>query len=331
MDSAYVKALAALQPFVHLANTTKAPSHRFIADLITRATSAPGTFVFTELLQLPAIQSLRAADTAPEYRAYLSLLEQFSWGTIEEYNSEPCTDLTLPVLTYLDSSDLPALNEAQTLKLQQLSLLSIASPFLSATSTENSLTYPHLISALSLSDATSLESLVTACIYSNLLTARLSPTSTPPTVHITAVAPLRDLRPQSLYSLLQILSTWSSRCDDTITHLEDKIDAIKVDAIKRNTQAQKHQDIIDDAVVNVLPASDDKDADAKKKTAKLTGHSTRLGSKRDLDEEAADNSDDMDVDEGIGEMGTGFMSNTANLASGMLAGGRGTKRNRGRG
>jgi hypothetical protein len=93
MDQAYTKALAALQPFVHLAATTKSPSHRFLADLITRATSAPGTYVFTELLQLSSIQSLRAEDTPAEYRAYLTLLEIFSWGTYEEYKS------TLPTLT----------------------------------------------------------------------------------------------------------------------------------------------------------------------------------------------------------------------------------------
>jgi COP9 signalosome complex subunit 7 len=219
------------------------------------------------------------------------------------------------------------LTEAQTLKLQQLSLLSIASPFLPPTTTENTLTYSYLTSALSLSDATALESLVTSCIYANLLTARLSPTSTPPTVHITAVAPLRDLRPQSLPALLQILSTWSSRCDATIADLESKINTIKVNAIVRNTSAQNHQDVIDNAVINVV--ADDKD-DKQKKSANI-GKSTRLGSKRDLDEEAAENSDDMDVDEGIGEMGTGFVGGNSGIPSGMLPGGRGTKRNRGRG
>ena len=87
MDQTYVKALAALQPFIHLATTTKAPTHRFLSDLITRATSAAGTYVFTELLQLESIQSLRAGDVPAEYSAYLSLLELFSWGTYEEYKS----------------------------------------------------------------------------------------------------------------------------------------------------------------------------------------------------------------------------------------------------
>ena len=87
MDQAQTKALAALQPFVHLATTTKNPSHRFLADLITRATSAPGSYIFTELLQLPSIQSLRASDTPADSQAHLTLLEIFSWGTYDEYKS----------------------------------------------------------------------------------------------------------------------------------------------------------------------------------------------------------------------------------------------------
>jgi COP9 signalosome complex subunit 7 len=97
MDQAQQKALVALQPFIHLATTTKNPSPRFIADLITRATAAPGTYIFTELLQLPSIQSLRASDIPPESQAYLALLEIFSWGTYEDYTS--MTTHTLSNLT----------------------------------------------------------------------------------------------------------------------------------------------------------------------------------------------------------------------------------------
>jgi COP9 signalosome complex subunit 7 len=89
MDPAQAKALASLQPFVLLATTTKSPSPRFLADLIKRATEASGTFVFTELLQLAPVQSLRAADAPPEFQIYLTLLEIFSWGTYEEYKSMP--------------------------------------------------------------------------------------------------------------------------------------------------------------------------------------------------------------------------------------------------
>lgn len=85
MDQAHARALVALQPFLLIATTTKSPSHRFLADNISRATSAPGTFVFTELLQTPAVQSLRSADTPAEYRSWLTHLEIFSYGTYQEY------------------------------------------------------------------------------------------------------------------------------------------------------------------------------------------------------------------------------------------------------
>lgn len=81
MDQSQTKALAALQPFVHLATTQKNPTQRFVCDLINRAISAPGTYLFTELIQTHNIQSLRGTDS----QSWLTLLEIFSWGTFEEY------------------------------------------------------------------------------------------------------------------------------------------------------------------------------------------------------------------------------------------------------
>jgi COP9 signalosome complex subunit 7 len=87
MDQAQNRALGALQPFLHLALTTKSPSPRLLADIITRATSAQGTYFFTELLQTPAIQSLASADTPVEFRSYHTALEIFSYGCLSDYQS----------------------------------------------------------------------------------------------------------------------------------------------------------------------------------------------------------------------------------------------------
>lgn len=87
MDQSQVKALAAIQPYVHLATTQKNPTPRFICDLVNRAISAPGTYIFTELLQTPAVQSLRGTDS----QSWLTLLETFSWGTFEEYRGKTPT------------------------------------------------------------------------------------------------------------------------------------------------------------------------------------------------------------------------------------------------
>ena len=85
MDQIHTRALEALQPFIHLANSNSATSPRFIANLITNATSSPNTYVFAELLNTPAIQSLRSPDTSAEYSSYLTLLEIFAWGTWQDY------------------------------------------------------------------------------------------------------------------------------------------------------------------------------------------------------------------------------------------------------
>lgn len=316
MDHAHVKALGALQPFIVLATTTKSPSPRFLADLIKRATEAPGTYIFTELLQLPSIQSLRAADTPSDFQAYLSLLELFSWGTYEEYQSMMAPSMSqVRANKSQDRSDLPELSEAQTHKLKQLSLLTLASPFANPASSTDNVSYTSLVQSLSLPSSAALESLVTSCIYAGLLTARLSPNSTPSAVHIHSVAPLRDLRPQSLPALLQILSTWSTRCDSVVSDLDDHIASIKNSARERTSLAQKRQDVVDAAVMS-------KDSEEADKKGGRGGRGQR-GSKRDLDDEYESDGDGMDVDEGFGgEVGASF---------GGASGSRGTKRNRGKG
>jgi hypothetical protein len=95
--------------------------------------------------------------------------------------------------------------------------------------------------------------------------------------------------------------------------------------------AAKHQDNVDDAVLNIHSTDD---TEGRKTRSKASAN--KAGNKRDLDDGPDDESDgDMDVDEGIAEMG-GFVGNSIGLSSGhnhAVGGGpsRGTKRNRGRG
>lgn len=305
MDQAQSKALLALQPFIVEATSTKSPSPRYLKDLIIRATSTQGTFIFTELLQTAAIQTLQ--DAEDEFKSYLTLLELFSYGTYNEYKS---------------IHSLPPLTDIQTQKLRQLSLLTIASPFLPRKDAQTDpLTYAELIPALDLQTAHELESLVTSAIYAGLLTARLSPTSTPPRVHIMSVAPLRDPRPQSLSAMAQILSVWETRCTATIGQLEAEIANIKTIAAQRTALQRKRQEVVDTAVVQ-----------GENDASKAVRPRDRKGNKRDLDErmegedDADASSDDllMDVDDGSGDFVQKGRAPT-------LLSGRGTKRNRGRG
>lgn len=188
------------------------------------------------------------------------------------------------------------------------------------------------MASLSLPNPSSLEALITSSIYSGLLAARLSPTSNPPAVHITSVAPLRDLRPQSLPALLQILQTWESRCASVITDLEGQINTVRTSAVRRNTQQKRRQDIVDAAITS---------AEKSMSQANMSSHplrsATRGVNKRELDEQAeggdqADLSSDdarmLDVDDGIDVSGSSVLTSRD---GGALGAARGAKRNRGRG
>ena len=102
--------------------------------------------------------------------------------------------------------------------------------------------------ALSLSTPGDLESLVTTAIYSSLLTARLSPAATPPTINVTSVAPLRDVQPQSLPKMISVLEEWQLRCGNVIGDLEAEIQAVKSNAAKRATREAAHQRLFDEAL-----------------------------------------------------------------------------------
>jgi len=201
------KALNALEPF--LALTKSASSPRAAADLIIRATSAPNTFIFSELLSTPQIQSL---SSSPKYSSHLTLLQIFSYGTYTDYYSTP---------------SLPALNEAQTLKLRQLSFLTLAK-------NPADLSYASLLKALGLETSRELEDLVISAIYAGLVSGTLDPYNK--TVLVSSVSPLRDLPPNSIPSMLSTLNAWSARCSSTLADLEKQIASVKAEALKRHTE-----------------------------------------------------------------------------------------------
>ncbi|KAN0068861.1 COP9 signalosome subunit 7 [Elaphomyces granulatus] len=214
MDQTHSRALEALQPFIHLTTSSSSSSPRFVANIIRNATSNPHTYVFAELLEASAVQALRSVA---EYQGYLTLLEIFAWGTWQEYQKTP---------------NLPALNKEQTLKLRMLSLLTLST-------TLRPLTYKSLMSALSITTFSDLESLVTTAIYASLITARLSPATNPPIINVTSVAPLRDVRPQTVPTMIAILSEWEGRCGQAIGGIEAEIAKIKAQAAKNRACEQE--------------------------------------------------------------------------------------------
>jgi COP9 signalosome complex subunit 7 len=198
-----------------VALSKSANSPRAAADLVTRATSNPNTFLFTELLYLPQINALRESE---EYSSYLALLKIFSYGTYEAYTT---------------SSNLPPLNDAQLLKLRQLSLLTLARD-------RANLSYDALSKALGLSGSRALEDLVISAIYAGLLDATLDPYRQ--AVQVNSVAPLRDLAPSAIPPMIAALQAWSSRCSTTLSDLESQIASIKATALRRAQEKQSRDE-----------------------------------------------------------------------------------------
>ncbi|KAJ2973060.1 hypothetical protein NUW58_g9036 [Xylaria curta] len=143
-----IKALNALEPYLALTKSATAP--RAAADLVTQATSNPNTYVFSELLQTPQIQAL---SQSPDHASYLKLLEIFSYGTYTNYTA---------------TTNLPSLNDAQALKLRQLSLLTLAKG-------PHNLSYAALQQNLGLRNARAVEDLVISAVYAGLVDAQLDP------------------------------------------------------------------------------------------------------------------------------------------------------------
>ncbi|KXH37122.1 PCI domain-containing protein [Colletotrichum simmondsii] len=209
------KALNALEPFLALSKSATSP--RAAADLVTRATSNPNTFLFTELLETPQIQALAQS---PDFEPHLRLLELFSHGTYATYQSASA------------SGSLPQLNDAQTLKLRQLSLLTLARD-------RSNLTYAALQSALGLPSTRALEDLVISAIYAGLLDATLDPHRQ--VVQVNSLAALRDLAPGAVPPMIAALRAWSSRCESTLGDLESQIAGIR-DAAARRQREKAAQD-----------------------------------------------------------------------------------------
>ncbi|KAK4153278.1 hypothetical protein C8A00DRAFT_33972 [Chaetomidium leptoderma] len=210
------KALNALEPFLALSKSATSP--RAAADLIVRATSAPNTYIFTELLQTPQVQALGSSD---EFAPYLTLLRIFSHGT---YSS------------FVSTAGLPALNDAQQLKLRQLSLLTLTEK---TSNTNNAgspaLDYASLQTALNLPSRQALEELVISAIYAGLLKAQLNPKAS--LVQINSVSPLRDVAPTAISGLLYSLQAWAGRCDATLQSLSCQMSQLRADADRRAARA----------------------------------------------------------------------------------------------
>jgi len=138
-------------------------------------------FVFSELLELPNIQELGKSE---QYNKSFALLQLFSYKTYQDY---------------LQHKDLfPPLNSAQMIKLQHLTIVSLAAD-------RRILPYSDLLQALDISNVRELEDLIIDAIYLDLLHGKLDQKEEQLEVTYTMG---RDLEPGKLEQILAALEDW---------------------------------------------------------------------------------------------------------------------------
>ncbi|KJA20837.1 hypothetical protein HYPSUDRAFT_68162 [Hypholoma sublateritium FD-334 SS-4] len=205
---------AKLEPFLLMAKSLKGAA---AAKLIQDATSAPGVFVFSELLELPNVQELAKSD---QHRKFLSLLQLFSYKTYQDY------------LQYKDA--LPPLNQNQITKLKHLTIVSLAEQ-------RRILPYADLQRALDVSNVRELEDLIIDAIYLDLLHGKLDQKEEQLEVSYTMG---RDLEPGKLEQVLAALRDWASTTSGVLTTLDAKINSIAADTAAAKMNQQEHERVL---------------------------------------------------------------------------------------
>jgi len=205
---------AKLEPFLLMAKSVKGAA---AAKLIQDATSAPGVFVFSELLELPNIQELKKSE---QHEKFLLLLQLFAYKTYQDY------------LQHKDT--LPPLNQAQITKLKHLSIISLATD-------RRILPYADLLKALDISNVRELEDLIIDAIYLDLLQGKLDQKEEQLEVSYTMG---RDLEPGKLEQVLAALKHWASTTSAVLATLDAKINTIAADTAAIKYNEQEHEKIL---------------------------------------------------------------------------------------
>ncbi|KAL7203889.1 hypothetical protein ACSBR2_017028 [Camellia fascicularis] len=182
-----------IEYFVKQASTHKGAS---VSNVVVEATSHPSLFAFSEILAVPNVLELKGTENS----VYLDLLRLFAHGTWSDYKS--------------NAGRLPQLVPDQTLKLKQLTVLTLAE-------TEKVLPYDILMQELDVTNVRELEDfLINECMYVGIVRGKLDQLRRCFEVQFAAG---RDLRPGQLGSMIQTLTNWLTTSDNLLITIQEKI------------------------------------------------------------------------------------------------------------
>ncbi|PCH33195.1 hypothetical protein WOLCODRAFT_21833 [Wolfiporia cocos MD-104 SS10] len=214
--------VAKLEPFLLMLKSAKGAA---AAKLIQDATSAPGVYVFGELLEHPNIQELASSE---QHAPYYSLLQFFAYKTYPDY------------LQHKDA--LPSLNQAQATKLKHLTLVSMAME-------SRSLPYSQLLEALQMPTIRELEDLIIDAIYLDVIRGKLDQRQQQFDVEYTMG---RDLEPGRIESLLASLQIWASTTSSVLATLDEKLVALAKETAAAKVKQDKYDAVYQSTLKEVL-------------------------------------------------------------------------------
>lgn len=213
--------LSALQQFLILSKSSKGLA---AVELIKQVLDSPQIHVFGEILSQPNIQELAHNN---ELKQYYDLLELFAYGTYKNY----------------DPTKYPQLSDQMIKKLRYLTVVSLANH-------SKVISYQELSKELDISNLRELENLIIDLIYSNVIKAKMDQQNNWLEISSTIS---RDIRPEQLSTITNVLSDWCSNCDNVIADIESQIykaNHCKVEYAKKKKELEQQISQIEQTMKN---------------------------------------------------------------------------------
>ncbi|KAI0045751.1 hypothetical protein FA95DRAFT_1583295 [Auriscalpium vulgare] len=254
---------AKLEPYVLMSKSAKGAA---AAKLVTDATSAPGVYFFSELLEVPNVKELATSEL---HASSYALLEVFAYSTYQDYLERRAT--------------LPDLTPAQALKLKHLSLLSYSMQ-------NRIIPYSFLLTALAVPTIRALEDLIIDAIYLDILHGKLDQKHQQFEVEYTVG---RDVPPAALPDLYAALESWSTTTAQTLATLDAKIALLADQNVATRARGEEHDRVLN-GYLKDLADKKGGGAASNKRAAGGAGRKDRDGGRENRD-------DEMDVDSEIVE------------------------------
>lgn len=175
-----------------------------LVAMIKQALSSPSIHVFGEILSLPNVKDLK---NHPQYAPVYNALALFAYDTLSNYQH--------PAIH-------PELDACAYRKLQLLTIVALANQ-------QKVIKYDKLFEEVKVSNVRELEDLIIDAIYSGLIKAKMDQKARVLQVH-SAVS--RDIRPEDLPHMEQVLRNWSINCQSVLSSLELQVEKTRMNLVR---------------------------------------------------------------------------------------------------